>query len=103
MHHALAGLHKLVVGAGQEKWMAVGGKDFDIYDVSAFFYGWIVALQDGFKGDSASNCFYSAFALVEQSDFWLQEYAAIQKTWDFYTLLVFRPTHIWGNFSASYE
>jgi len=83
--------------------MAVGGKDFDIYDISGFFYGWIVAMQDGFSSDGASNCFFSAFALVEQTDFWMQDLMTFEKTWNFFNVLVFTPTHIWGNFSASYE
>ena len=47
-----------------QKWNNVAGEAFDSYDFFSFFYGWIVAIQDGFKSDSASNCFYAAFATV---------------------------------------
>ena len=50
---------------GVENWINKGDRDFDTYDVTAFFYGWIMAMQDGFKGDTASNCFYASFSFVQ--------------------------------------
>jgi hypothetical protein len=60
-------------------------------------------MQDGFSGDTTSNCFYSAFAVVQQTDFWVLDIINFEKTWNFFNVLVFTPTHIQGNFSAAYE
>ena len=64
LHTVMGSVHNLLVQGSAEKWMNIAGKDFDAYDFSSFFYGWIVALQEGFKGDGASNCFYASFATV---------------------------------------
>ena len=75
MHTVLGKVHGLVVGAAaEENWKNIGGKDFDTYDMSSFFYGFIISLQDGFAGDTASNCFYSFFGVVEQLDFMVKEF-----------------------------
>lgn len=104
LHKVMGTMHGLLVGAEkQELWMNVAGRDFDQYDFTSFFYGWIIALQEGFTGDSASNCFYAAFALIQQSDYLVQDFLNIFNTLNFYNLLVYTPTHIQGNFAASYE
>ena len=66
IHHVMGKLHGLTVKGFQaeQNWKYVGGKSFDTYDLTSFFYGWIVAMQDGFKGDTASNCFYASFSFV---------------------------------------
>lgn len=105
IHSVLGSVHNLLVQGANEKWMNIAGKDFDAYDFSAFFYGWIVALQEGFKGDGASNCFYASFALVQQVDYLVQDFNQMLagKNMNFFNLAVFTPTHIQGNFAASYE
>jgi len=104
LHTALGKVHGLMVGAEAEnKWMTVDGKDFDAYDSTSFWYGFIVSMQEGFKNDGASNCFYSAFSVVETADFLVQDSETIWETWNFYDLLVYQPTHISGNFASAYE
>ena len=76
---------------------------FDPYDISSFFYGWIMALQIGFASTTASNCFYSSFSSVEQIDFWIQELLVIYKTLNVFNLVVYTPVHAWNNLSAAYE
>lgn len=81
----------------------MAGKTFDPYDIASFFYGWIMALQIGFVGNTASNCFYSSFASVEQLDFWVKELLVIWKTFNVFNLVVYTPVHALNNLSAAYE
>lgn len=104
IHDALGTVHGLIVGAGaSENWKNIAGKDFDTYDVSSVFYGFIVSLQDGFKGDTASNCFYSAFGVVEQIDFMVKEFNVINETLNVFNALIMDPLHAFGNWNAAYE
>ena len=103
IHHVAGAIHGLYVQDAHQLWRDIADRTLDEYDVWSFFYGWIVIMQEGFKGDGASNCFYAAFSTIQQLDFLYQELLAIWDTWNIFNLLVYTPTHAFGNYSATYE
>lgn len=73
LHHVLGAIHGLV-GAeddAAEKWVNMGGKDFDQYDIVSMVYGGIRALQpEPFNDDYVvSECFIAAFESITTIDY----------------------------------
>ena len=83
--------------------MDLEGKIFDRYDMASFLYGWIVALQENPRGDTAgaSNCFLASFELVQQTDYFLADLDKFSSKW--FDVVAYTPTHVAGNYAAAYE
>ena len=70
VHHILGALDRFAVRTGlrapgnEDRFELLAGRFYDPYDFFSFFYGWIVAMEDGLPDDAASKCFYAAFDTV---------------------------------------
>ena len=50
-----------------------------------------------------SDCFYATYTTVSQVKFLLEEIIDFPKTWNWFNLFVYIPTHQWNNSLAMYE
>ena len=116
MHHVLGYTHQISHGIltaegkakgkkKKEKWLNLGGKDFDQYDMRSAIYGGIRGLQvDPFADDSVvTECFIAAFETVKKLDFLMIDVRLMMKTGNAFNVLMYGPTHIMGNLAAAYE
>lgn len=109
LHHVMSAIHTVTIGDEDperpNKWMDLEGRIFDRYDLVSYLYGWIIALQENPQGDTAgaSNCFMATFELVQQTDYFISDLNAIRESGNYFDALVYQPTHMNGNFAATYE
>ena len=69
----------------------------------SYFYGLIIAMQEGFILDSPSQCFYASYTLITSLDYMIDDYVQLYQTLNLFNAMVYQPMHAHGNLSAVYE
>ena len=87
----------------EDRFELIAGRFYDPYDFFSFFYGWILAMEEGLADDAASKCFFASFDMVTQIDFFYQDLIKVLESGKYFKVFVYTPAHISGNFAAAYE
>ena len=85
---------------------SVQGKTFDAYDLVAFVYGGIIALQDRstkIKEQAPNQCFLSTFEMVTQLDYMFIDINTVFDTGRYFNVVIYDPIKVWNNVAAAYE
>lgn len=111
LHHVIGKLHGLTQPTKhlqvqkEYNWILLGGKLIDTYDLTSWLYGMVISMSSSTnKAEAAkSDCFYATYTTVAQIKFMLEELIDFPKTWNWFNLFIYIPTHQWNNSMAMYE
>lgn len=77
------------------------GVTFDPTDVRTFVLGAVAGLQ--YNNNTYGKCFYAAVDTVNFLDYFEKDFKRLFTEYNFYSLMVYDPTHFYGNIVAAYE
>lgn len=77
------------------------GVTFNPKDERTFVLGLVAGLQ--FNNKTYGKCFYASVDTVNFLDYFARDLERLFTEYNFYSLIVYDPTHFYGNLMACYE